>query len=89
MSLKPPLRAFVSGVRTARVMTMSSGFLDSLQTWNQLAPRKLLMANEILECPPSPTMIIGHSHLAQRRAWRQVLNDGTDAFDSHCAGGKK
>jgi hypothetical protein len=31
VSLKPPLKAFARGVRIARVMTMSSGFLVVLQ----------------------------------------------------------
>lgn len=35
VSLKPPLRALHSGVRAARVMTMSSGFLESLRVCRQ------------------------------------------------------
>jgi hypothetical protein len=44
VSLKPPLKAFVRGVRTASVMTMSSGFLVVLQSACQPRnPQMLLM----------------------------------------------
>jgi len=40
VSLKPPLKAFVRGVRIARVITMSSGFLVVLLSTRQcLTPK--------------------------------------------------
>ena len=77
VSLKPPFFALVNGVRTARVMTMSSAFLEVLRRRTLATTTR---ANNLLLGGN------GGIHLVERAARRQVLEDGADAFNSHCCG---
>src|SRR5690349_21176370 len=77
VSLKPPFLALVRGVRTASVMTMSSAFLEVLL-------RNAL--ESVLGALRGVQACKGGLHLVERAARRQVLENGTEPFDSHCCG---
>jgi hypothetical protein len=71
-SFSPPFLAFVSGVRRASVMTTSSAFFEVLCRGGVRKRQSLSRERD--------------AHLGERAARRQVLEDGADAFNSHCCG---
>lgn len=80
MSLKPPFFALASGVRMARVMTMSSAFLEVLPgclAGSAFAHRPCMCV------PARPTANREDLHRGQGAAWGQVLEDGAQSFYSH------
>ena len=76
VSLKPPLCAFASGVRTARVMTISSGFLVVLASTHQ--PRYFTLVKLKLKLG-FPEEWIGYSHGAHSAlSGRNLRNNGLE-----------
>lgn len=79
VSLKPPFFALASGVRIARVMTMSSAFLEVLSGLNG----QVSVSVPVLINAWAGSFGKGNSHRSEGAARGQVLENGAESFYSH------